>query len=247
MKSALKLWSTNAALFPEVIAGYKSRLFAGLELTAVPGTFQESALRPLQESGIPVNIHAPNENLLDMGKSRAENAEILREVCQFADFFHSEYIIIHPGRGNDKDTVIKNFLGFGDARLVIENVPLKPLSGGDGLYGYNFERLRELLAATGSGFCLDFTHAIKSAASQRIDARYFIKRLLSLNPRVFHLSDGHSSIEHDEHLNLGEGDFDLGFVKDIVLSRPEAWVVFETPKTGSLGNDLKNLEYFKRL
>ena len=107
--------------------------------------------------------------------------------------------------------------------------------------------MKEILEVSGAGFCLDFTHAIKSAKSQNIDAKEFINKLMTLNPKVFHVCDADSEEEKDQHMNLGKGNLDLAFIKSKILENGSKMVVFETPKEDGLSNDVKNMDYFRGL
>jgi deoxyribonuclease-4 len=65
---------------------------------------------------------------------------------------------------------------------------------------------------------------------------------MGLEPRVFHMSDGMLSGERDEHLGIGEGEYDFGFLMKCVEERTSALVTFETPRMRkSLDEDIKNL------
>ena len=248
MKLGLKLWSTNHLWFPEAVQRFQNKEFEFIELYAVPQSFNPSHLQILKEASIPINIHCSNEHQFNPMKKWQENFTIYQELILFADFFHSDYIIIHPGFGTDKEILFENLQKMNDLRVVFENVPFQPLKAPEPLYGYTFKMMQEILTKTKKRFCLDFTHAIKSATSQNINAKEFITQLMTLNPSVFHISDGNSTIEHDQHFNLGEGNFDLKFNKSYVLQCPEAFVVLETPKVNNtLENDIKNIKFFKEL
>ncbi len=248
MKFGIKLWSNNDQWFPEAVMRFQNKDFDFIELYVLPNSFSEEHWNILKQANIPINIHAPNEHQLNLAISNEQNLFIMEEVKRAANFFSSEYIIIHPGIGGDIKCILSNIKNINDHRLIIENTPYKSLIGKDHLFGYTFERMRIILEETNKKFCLDFTHAIKSATTQNIDAKEFITKLMTLNPSVFHISDGDSSIEHDQHFNLGEGNFDLKFNKSCVLQCPNAFVVFETPKTNNtLENDIKNINFFKQL
>ncbi|MEK6901574.1 MAG: hypothetical protein AABX37_04480, partial [Nanoarchaeota archaeon] len=204
-KIGIKLWSNNYQWFPEAVKRFQNKEFDFIELYVVPKSFHETHWNILKQANIPINIHAPNEHQLNLATSNEQNIFILEEVRRAADFFSSEYIIIHPGVGEDIQCIISNIRHTNDPRLIIENTPKKSLIGNDSLFGYTFERMKILLEETKRNFCLDFTHAIKSATSQNIDAQEFIGKLIALLPAVFHISDGDSTIEHDQHFNLGEG------------------------------------------
>ena len=248
MKIGLKLWSTNHLWFAEAVQRFQNQEFDFIELLAVPHSFNPEKLQILKAADIPINIHCPNEHQFNPMKRWPENFTVYQEILQFANFFHSEYIIFHPGFGTEKEILFENLEKMDDPRIVIENVPFKPLKAQEPLYGYTFAMMQELLTRTRKRFCLDFTHAIKSAASQKMDPKEFITQLMTIKPSIFHFSDGDRFLEQDQHFNLGEGNFDLKFNKTQVLKYPRAWVVLETPKiSNTLENDIKNIKFFKQL
>jgi len=245
VKFGLKIWSINHQWFTDLIRGYEEGEFDFVELYAVPGTFNLDNLLPLRDSGIPVNIHAPNEHQLNLVKDNPQNLTIFEDVVKFADFFNSEYIIIHCGTGDDENTLQDNLNKISDPRIVIENVPYKSLIGDEPLFTYSFERIANLLKKNCFGLCLDFGHAIKSARSQHLEPFPFIEKILSLEPKVFHLNDGIMEKETDEHLDLGSGKYDLKKIKDIIQKSTTRMLVFETPKKGGLENDFINMDFFR--
>ncbi|MEK6845864.1 MAG: GNAT family N-acetyltransferase, partial [Nanoarchaeota archaeon] len=161
IKIGLKLWSSNVRWFAEAKERFQQQEFDFLELYVVPGTFNPEKLSLLRE--IPVDIHVPIEEEFNLLAKREKNFTLMEEAQKFADFFHSEYIIIHPGRGEKMDIPINNWNLLHDPRIIIENVPVKPIGGGIPLQGYNYEQLQELLEKSGKGFCLDLAHAFKAA------------------------------------------------------------------------------------
>ena len=125
-------------------------------------------------------------------------------------------------------------------------MPKKALDGKVCL-GYTKEEIIEFTRIGNFDFCLDFTHAIKSAISQNKDYKTIIKDFASLKPKLFHLCDGTLKTEIDEHLNLGEGEFDLKFIKNIIQESKCKKVTFEVPKLNKLDNDIKNINYFRKI
>ena len=61
---------------------------------------------------------------------------------------------------------------------------------------------------------------------------------------MFHIADGKLNNEKDEHLNIGEGDYDFGVLMNCVLGSASGLVTLEMPRTNlnSFDEDLKNLE-----
>jgi sugar phosphate isomerase/epimerase len=65
---------------------------------------------------------------------------------------------------------------------------------------------------------------------------------LVMRPSMYHLSDGSSDKIYDDHLSLGSGGFDLGFIKRLISRDRECPVTFETPRLpDSLREDVKNV------
>lgn len=213
---------------------------------------------------IPITIHAPhsrhNFNIFDLDEKKKAVFENL--VQKTADFFKAKYIVVHAGRGTSQDLFKKNMAKIQDKRILIENMT-KMVWNWDGegnfvkdevnlCFGYSREQLLFIKEQCGFDICFDFGHAIKSAPSQRIDYRAFIEDLIKeLQPTYFHLCDGDTKEERDEHLNLGQGNFDLKWLKKLLLNLGEQQdidLVLEVPKKGNtLDNDLNNIEYFLSL
>lgn len=251
IKYGLKIWSTNDDCFPEALKYCRNNLVDFIELYLVPGVSLNNARKIL--AGAPVQIHAPHdEHGFDIFKLNEEMAAQFKNlVIGAADFFGSRYIVVHAGLGRDTAIFKENIKKISDRRIIIENMPKQALN--DALcFGYSLAQLEFIKKECGLDICLDFGHAIGSAASQGIDYKKFLDDLVSvLNPTYFHLCGGFSGAIKDEHLNLDEGNFDLFWIKNKLneISRQrDIYLVFEVPKAGEdLANDLRNIEYFKNL
>ena len=101
--------------------------------------------------------------------------------------------------------------------------------------------MRILLGAGEFGFCLDLNHAAKAAISMNVDYKQFIPKMIELNPVMFHISDGMLNNGLDEHLTIGEGEYDMKFLSDKIGIQQ---VTFETPRKSGLNDDLTNLSCF---
>ena len=134
-----------------------------------------------------------------------------------------------------------------DPRIVIENVPKAPLSGGDSLFGYTPEMIQSLIDCTESKFCLDFVHAAKAALSQQEIFSDSLLQWIALKPSVFHLADTMLHNEFDEHLDLGAGEMNLPLCVDKILDSANPKIVLETPKRDCLSNDNLNLAVMRDL
>ncbi len=76
-----------------------------------------------------------------------------------------------------------------------------------------------------------------------------INGLLELKPAMFHISDGNLNNEVDEHLTLGEGNFDIKFFLDCIIKNRNKLVTIETFRKNnkSFDEDIRNLEYLKKI
>jgi len=94
---------------------------------------------------------------------------------------------------------------------------------------------------------MDLNHAAKAAVSLKIPYKEFIKQFLKLRPEMFYISDGKQNTEKDEHLAVGEGDYDFEFFIKCIKENPSRFVTLETPRidTNSLCEDIQNVNKLK--
>lgn len=241
----LKLWSTNYNLLDKAKELVKNDIFQYIELTPIPNT----EITPFLEYDLPCIIHITTErhglNIADK-KKREFNLKTINNCIEWADKLDAKYLILHPGFGLMDDAL--EFLdSVNDKRILIENMPKVGLND-EPMIGYTAEQVKELMGGK-FGFCLDFGHAAKAAVGLGEDYKEFIEELLKLKPDMFHISDGRLNTEKDEHLNIGEGEYDFKFLKKCILKNEKGsrYVTLETPRKNldSLGEDLKNLDKLK--
>jgi len=241
MKVGIKLWSTNSDLYEKFIELYKKGSADYLEIKYILG--RKEKLNLLRNNNIPVIIHAPNyiDGACFSDGDLKKNKAIFKELADVAEYLNAGGIIIHPEIGTER-----NFIEFlknvDNSKIIIENMPQKTICGM--AIGFDHKTLKKFLDAGKCRFCLDFCHAIKSAVLQNLDYRKYIEKLLELKPEMFHICDGHSDSIEDEHLNLGEGDFDLEFLKNKIKNKR---VTLEVPKKEGLYNDLKNIQFLRNI
>lgn len=242
MKFGLKLWSTNYRLVEEAAKLLENQTFNYIELMPIPDT-DIAALKKIEG---PFVIHATTEkygfNISDNSKTTL-NTKILDMCLRWADSLHSDTIIVHPGYGS-LDTAA-DFLGkVNDERILIENMPKVGMND-ENMVGYTRDQLK-LLMADKFGLCLDFSHAIKAAISLKVEYRNFVEDLLTLNPKVFHISDGRIDNAQDEHLHFGDGDFAIDFLLGCLAKCSSQRLTLETLRTSaSFEEDVKNLNFLK--
>jgi len=94
------------------------------------------------------------------------------------------------------------------------------------------------------GLCLGFEHAVKAAVSFGVGYKEYVQGLMGLEPKVFHVSDGILSEEGDEHMGIGEGEYDFRFLMGCVGEKK--LVTLETPRIQkSLDKDVENFYILK--
>lgn len=243
MNFGLKLWSTNQDTLPQAEQLIKDDLFQYIELTPIPGIEIDTFL----SYDLPYTIHITTErhgvNIADKEK-KYFNLETIQNCIQWADQLKADYLILHPGFGSLASSI--EFLEcIDDKRILIENMPKVGLFD-EVMVGYSPEQISELMSSK-FGFCFDLNHSIKAAVSLNRDYKEHIKEFLKLNPYYFHISDGNLANEKDEHLAIGEGNYDFGFLMQYFSSMSSKYITLETPrsKLESFNEDLANLRKIK--
>ena len=251
-KIGLKLWSTNLQYIAPAQELHARGVFDYLELFTVPGSLE--TISQWKELEIPYVLHAPHTyaglNPSDYLR-RDDNLKLVEQVACFVDALNPAYVIFHPGVGGDFCETIAQFNLIGkkflrvSAKVLIENKPKRGLKG-ENCLGASVAEVRQVLAETGFGFCLDFGHAICASVSLGLSWRGMIEDFIALKPVMFHLSDGDYS-EQDCHDHFGTGQFDLpGIIRHV---HSGAMVSVETKKDFSdqLDDFVSDAQFLKRL
>lgn len=210
----LKLWSINTDFYyDEAVRLYDKGVFDYIELYVVPDTL--ITLKKWRELKIPFLIHAPHSvhgfNLADR-EMKSSNYGMYLQVKEFADALEADYIIFHGGLNGCVEEVSEQLAGFCEERSLIENKPLKPLPHGyyGECRGCCLNELQHIISVSNCGFCLDVGHGVCAANSLGVEPYDFIKKLSSLKPRLYHLTDvGEIDAEYDSHVHLGAGELDF--------------------------------------
>ncbi|MBU2540196.1 TIM barrel protein [Patescibacteria group bacterium] len=257
IKLGLKLWSIDdEGLFKEAVQLFEKKEIDFVELYIVPDSFvlgKSNILNYLKN--IPTVIHSTHtEHDFDVFWLDDSKIQLFKEqVIKTADFLNSKFIIVHAGVGDSQTIFEENIKKINDKRILIENMPKAGKIGTNNVFcfGYSCEQLK-FIKDCGFDFCLDLAHTIKSAVSQKLDYKDFIKKLISeLNPFYFHISNGNMNNEEDEHKNLFDGEFDIKWIKKMLsglAKEKDIYLAFETPKEGNgLLNDIKNMNYFRSI
>ncbi len=227
----LKVWSINLDYRDSIARIIAADACDYIELYTVPGT-PVADLDFWRQFSIPYIIHAPttqhdlNPAIPDRLK---DNLALFEESRSFFDALQAEYLIVHPGMGGSMEAATEFLSRVAFDKILVENKPFRSLDDRICI-GCTPEQIDRLMKECGIGFCLDFGHAVKAAYSLNRSAWDILEEFNRLNPRVYHLSDGWMNSEMDEHLNLGEGDFDIPRL--VHLLNPTMGLTLETSKPG---------------
>lgn len=248
----LKLWSNNpSSWFAQAVALAHQGVIDAVELYTLPGQVDLTQVAALKS--IPVVLHAAHEghgfNVSTL--TAAEIERFRREVSGTADFFGSPTIVVHAGIGHSDDQYAEQLAKLREPRIIVENMPYWGLHR-ERCYGFSLPQLTFIRRTMDRQLCLDFGHAVKSAGTQGLDYKQFITAIIAqLKPSYFHLSDGNMAKDTDEHLSLGDGNYDLPWLKkqlDAVAAQRDTTVIFEVPKNGvDLQNDVECIKRWAAL
>ena len=241
----MKLWSINTDLIDQAIQLIDEKIFDYIELFVIPN----SEISPFIVD-VPFIVHIPHHKFgVNIGDApiKEYNLQKISESIIWADKLNAKYLILHAGHGSMYHaTDLLHELS--DSRFLIENMPKVGLNG-EAMIGYLPEQIEELIGDCDMGLCLDFGHAVKAALSLELDYKEYIKEFLPFQPKVFHVSDGTLVEEKDEHLNIGDGEYDFAYFKQCILDNPSGLVTIETPRVNikSLQEDIYNASKLKQI
>lgn len=230
IKIGLKIGSKDTQYTEEILKYYNQGIFQYIELFAISETYTDT-ISYWKQFNIPFGIHAPHSaaglNLANVS-ARNINKGKIQEAIEFADALKAKYIIFHSGVNGMQNEVVTQLTPFADERFLIENKPIRGLDG-NSCVGSIYGDLKLIIdgIGKGTGFCLDFGHAICAARTLKREPMEFINELRNLNPRVYHLTDGDFNSELDSHLHYGAGSFPL---KDLLALVPDGGMVTNEAK-----------------
>ena len=239
MKFGLKLWSINIDLIDQAVPLIDEKVFDYIELMVIP----DSEIKPFLID-VPYIIHIPHEKFgVNIGDPAAKEYSMqkINESIAWADKLNAKYLILHAGHGSMEHAT--NLLHeVSDSRFLIENMPKVGL-GGEAMIGYSPPQIEGLIGDGDMGLCLDFGHSVKAAVSLGVDYKEYVQGFMGLEPKMFHVSDGWLGEGRDEHLEIGEGEYDFGYFLHCVKENPFRLMTVETPRKDqeSLHDDVQNL------
>ncbi len=217
LKIGLKFYPQSVEKLAGMGADFReiSRKTGFLELLAFPGT-DFSFLKRIE---CPVTVHMDHYtgNLCDPGNT-AKNSKSIEAAVRLADRVKSDVIVIHggwlTGPKCSLDSTIKEMKRLFDSRMHIENLPYR--DKGFLFAGQTPEDMKRVMEETGCSFCLDFSHAAGTACGLGKDYLEYMRSFLPLKPSYFHVHDGLIKSEICKHMHLGDGEFDLKAIKEMV-------------------------------
>jgi len=248
IKYGLKLWSHNEKYLVPAEELFRKGIYDYIELYIVPGTY-ENFISKWRGLDIPFVIHCTHSehgfNLAESDKVQ-NNLKMFSEVKAFCDQLNAQFIIFHPGVEGTIESTINQVKRINDERLLVENKPYISMVG-QLCQGSLYEELAIIIESCKIGFCLDVAHAINTAFHLKVDCYKYLEKLVSLSPRVIHISDEKMGVRHDNHLSIGEGDFDFKTIAKIISSSNASHLTLETSKKSEqLSCFVKNLEAVKK-
>lgn len=225
----LKVGSINTQYTKEILEYYDKGVFQYIELFIPVGSYYDT-IKYWKQFHIPFGVHAPHSlaglNLANFSEYGGNKAKI-EETIKFADSLKASYIIFHSGTNGRAEEAVRQLSPYVDDRFLIENKPIKGFGGDYICVGTDYAELKSMIDTLRCGFCLDFGHAICAANTLKRNPLEFISRLKSLNPRVYHLTDGDYKSEIDSHYHYGEGTFPL---KELLAFVPESGMITNEAK-----------------
>jgi len=244
----LKIIGDNKGLLAESVKLIEKSVFRYIELIVTPNFYLNSNLINIL-SNVKLIIHAPHENYgVDIGKIERKNFTIkmIKKSLEWTEKLNAEYLVIHCGT-EDLEVAKKNLRLFEEYKdiVLLENMPAIGING-ERCLGYDVESFKKLNVLN-FGLCFDFGHAIKASLSINRNYMEVISEFMTFKPKIFHISDGKLDKETDEHLNIGDGEYDFVFIKEIIQKSENKFVTIETPRynQNSLEDDIRNLKFFK--
>lgn len=238
----LKLWSINTDFYYEEAKKlYNQSYFDYIELYVVPDTLP--TLEQWKQLSIPFMLHAPhfahNVNLADKDKFEY-NKSIYAQVEIFRQELNASHTIVHSGMNGTAEETIRQLLIIKPQNFIIENKPAHPPHFETRICrGHTINEIAQIMHATQCDFCLDIGHALCTANYYDYAPYEFLAQFNTLNPVMYHISDGNSASPHDQHLNIGFGNYD--FIKIFEIINTKKAISIETNKKSQYHlNDFKD-------
>lgn len=241
----LKLWSTNKHYIDEAMRLYELGFYNYIELYSVPGSYNDF-IRFWKELEVPYSIHGPHYRSglnLSQKECKSKNLRLVEEALKFADTLNARNIIFHPGVDGDTEETVIQLNEIKDRRILIENKPCMALDGGLRCNGSSPEEINFIMKHANVGFCLDIGHAVCAANACKIFPLDYVRTFITLNPVMYHLTDGDYYSLYDRHDHFTKGNFPI---KEICNLLPDkCYITVETVKDSNdnLNDFIEDINY----
>jgi len=239
----LKIFSNNAGAIDEINRLYDNKTAQYAEIYYLFGT----EIKQFKRCNAPIVLHCDHGlKGLNIGEKKKKNKGMIELLIKAIDELDARCAIVHAGFG-DKSVAQEFLESIDERRIIIENMPKLGING-EKMIGFDKEGL-EFITKRKFSTCLDFSHAARAALSLKKDYVSLVNELLELNPRIFHLSDADFNSEKDNHLKLGEGELDMGFIKNCIEKNDSSMVTLEIPKKekDSFNEEIESIEFLKKI
>ena len=207
----------------------------------------------LKKVKLPITVHCMHCNFgvnFSNAMNFVKNRNALRYAISLADKYNAKFIIVHPGfkeKGFCAVNNISHFLSnFNDERILVENMPFIDDERSE-FFGYSLGELSKIIEYSNKNFCLDFGHAGITAKLRDENVGEFIKDLMKLKPKYFHIcgvkfGKKTNLLEGMEnHTSLFKGDLPIKEIKKLIPKN--AWVLLET--WHNLAEHEKDIEFLR--
>lgn len=230
----LKLWSVNTEFYlNEAKKLYEKGVFDYIELYVAPNTLEN--LKLWQGLKIPFALHAPHFSHglnFSQKESFEYNFKLIDEVKAYAEILKPLYVVFHPGIGGDLDESIRQMKFIKGLEFCIENKPFVVECGAQKelkfCVGSAFEDIKRILDEVACKFCFDIGHCVCCANYLGCEIYEYVKKMNSLKPFVYHISDNYEDSKLDRHLHFGEGSLNLRKIAKII--NKNSLIAIETNK-----------------
>lgn len=250
MNIGLKLWSINTDFYFEAAKQlYSDGWFKYIELYVVPDTL--NTIEKWKTINIPFTLHAPHfDNGVNLALKENEkiNMEIYDQVKEFNEALHPEYIVAHSGIEGSIEETIRQLKLLNLNNILIENKPHQAPTDPDfRCRGAKIDEIQKVIDEVGCGFCLDVGHSLCTAVSFNLDPYQYLKKFNNLSPRCYHLSDNQIETDIDNHLHLGNGNYNFKKIFSIIDVSKN--IAIETCKDSkkNLDDFIKDVEFIMHL
>jgi sugar phosphate isomerase/epimerase len=209
---------------------------------------KENNYKEIGNFGLPIIVHNKHSRFginFANPKKEIENKNSLDYAITLADKLDSKFIIVHSEFREDincsEEQITRFIEQYDDDRILIENMP-GPRNGKIN-FGDTFESIKRICSNSKKSMCLDIGHAALTANYLHINTLDFLKKMNSLDPKLYHVCDVNFAKMID-HLTLGTGDLCWPSIMNDILPK-DACLSIET-RYDDVENKRLELQFIKK-